>query len=153
MRTLTTSLIIIHPHRPELLCIRHPQFGVWMFPGGRVEPGEAPHVSAMREASEEVGLEVTLKDMSTLPPWSSLGNTRLPQPLAMIEELVPQADGEDHFFIDLVYVGVATCPDFELRGEVSEACWLKRDALDALTTSFPIKEMAGHIFESMRQLR
>lgn len=32
----------------------------WGFPGGAVEPGEAPEMTAVREAKEETGLDVSI---------------------------------------------------------------------------------------------
>lgn len=37
-----------------------PGFGKWVFPGGYVDAGEPPELAAVREAKEEVGLEVEL---------------------------------------------------------------------------------------------
>lgn len=42
--------------RPEVLLIRHPNAGV-QAPAGTVEDSEAPEAAALREASEETGLE------------------------------------------------------------------------------------------------
>lgn len=39
------------PHKP------YP--GRWDFPGGKIEPGEYPHITAIRETQEETGFEVT----------------------------------------------------------------------------------------------
>lgn len=39
-----------------------PLAGYWEFPGGKVEPGEAPRDAASRECREETGIEVTVGD-------------------------------------------------------------------------------------------
>lgn len=44
---------------------RHKRLGVWLQPGGHVEPGEAPADAALREAAEETGLP--LRHPSTGP--------------------------------------------------------------------------------------
>jgi 8-oxo-dGTP pyrophosphatase MutT (NUDIX family) len=153
MRSFTTSIVVVHPIAPKVLCIRHPSLGTWMFPGGRIEPGEPPHVAALREITEEVGLGVSLADLSDLPRWSHDGNSRLPHPIAIIEERVPDGHSPDRFYVDIVYVGVALNACFSLRGEVREAGWFDRRALFQLQTSFPIQEMAAQVFDRMRELR
>jgi 8-oxo-dGTP pyrophosphatase MutT (NUDIX family) len=35
---------------------RHKRLGIWMQPGGHIDPGETPDVAARREATEELGL-------------------------------------------------------------------------------------------------
>ncbi|WP_130014355.1 NUDIX domain-containing protein [Serinicoccus sediminis] len=49
--------------------------GRWEFPGGKVEPGEDPAAAAVREAREELGVQVRLggrvgDDWPLAPPWS-----------------------------------------------------------------------------------
>lgn len=34
--------------------------GLWEFPGGKIEPGEAPEAAALRECREEAGLDVVV---------------------------------------------------------------------------------------------
>jgi ADP-ribose pyrophosphatase YjhB (NUDIX family) len=153
MRSFTTSVVVVHPTAPELLCVRHPSFRTWMFPGGRVEPGEAPHTAALREIAEEVRLGVTLADLSDLPCWHRDGNRRLPHPMAMIEEQLPDGHGPHCFYIDIVYVGVAEDTRFSLRAEVSEAGWFDRDSFCQLGTSFPIRELAAQVFDRLGDLR
>ena len=45
--------VILHKHR---------KLGIWVQPGGHVDPGETPAEAAAREASEETGLPVELAD-------------------------------------------------------------------------------------------
>ncbi|WP_257541858.1 NUDIX domain-containing protein [Sphingobium sp. CFD-1] len=146
----TASLIVLHPSHSELLCVRHPTFGIWMFAGGKIELGEPPHHAAVREVIEEVGIPVALVDLSHLPNWTHDGNLRLPQPLAIIQERIPDCN---HSYIDFVFVGVAQQAHIALPGEILEAGWFNRAALERLDTSFPIKEMAANIFEREGELR
>jgi 8-oxo-dGTP pyrophosphatase MutT (NUDIX family) len=37
---------------------RHKRLGIWMQPGGHIDPGERPDEAALREATEELGLPV-----------------------------------------------------------------------------------------------
>ncbi|HZW84931.1 MAG TPA: NUDIX domain-containing protein, partial [Nitrososphaerales archaeon] len=56
---------VIH-RKGTLLVVRRasdPDRGLWAFPGGRVEVGESPSEAAVREAKEEVGLEIELEGL------------------------------------------------------------------------------------------
>jgi 8-oxo-dGTP pyrophosphatase MutT (NUDIX family) len=51
---VTGSAIVVGPR--GVVLHRHKRMGIWLQPGGHLEPGEAPWQAARREAAEETGL-------------------------------------------------------------------------------------------------
>src|SRR4051812_31455560 len=49
--------------RRGIVLLRHRRLGIWVQPGGHVDPGEAPWEGARREAIEETGLAVRPLDV------------------------------------------------------------------------------------------
>jgi 8-oxo-dGTP pyrophosphatase MutT (NUDIX family) len=56
----TASAFLIH--EGKILLIKHKKLGVWMAPGGHLDPGELPHQAAVREFWEETGVKVRAID-------------------------------------------------------------------------------------------
>ncbi|MCK9932037.1 NUDIX hydrolase [Frankia sp. Mgl5] len=52
------------------LLVRHPRFG-WLSPGGRLEEGETPREGALREVTEETGINA---DLLVREPAAVLGD-------------------------------------------------------------------------------
>lgn len=58
MRLLVVLIGVVRDGRVLLIRRGKPPYrGLWGLPGGKVEPGEAPQVAAVRELLEEVGLK------------------------------------------------------------------------------------------------
>ena len=90
--------------------------GVWVFPGGAIEPGESAADCAARELEEETG--IALGAETELVAWSRW----------ITPEVVP-VRFDTHFFVAIADPHSKPVPD---RAEVSDAGWLEpRAALDA----------------------
>lgn len=90
--------------------------GVWVFPGGMIEPGESATECAARELAEETGIE--LGSDAELVGWSRW----------ITPEIVP-VRFDTYFFVALA--GPHATPEAD-GGEVTDAAWLApRAALDS----------------------
>jgi 8-oxo-dGTP diphosphatase len=56
-RHLVSYAVLIDPRDVSLFLVDHVRAGLWLPPGGHVEPGEDPAQTARREAREELGIE------------------------------------------------------------------------------------------------
>ena len=59
---LVAACALIDPDRRVLIAERpagRSMAGLWEFPGGKVEPGERPEVTLIRELKEEIGITVS----------------------------------------------------------------------------------------------
>ena len=57
---VTASAVVLSPSR--VLLHRHRVLGIWIQPGGHLDPGEAPGQAAVREVIEETGIAATHPD-------------------------------------------------------------------------------------------
>jgi len=55
---VTGSAILVSEDRTRVLLHQHKRLGLWLQPGGHIDPGELPWDGSLREASEETGLPV-----------------------------------------------------------------------------------------------
>jgi 8-oxo-dGTP pyrophosphatase MutT (NUDIX family) len=83
---VTGSAVVLGP--AGVLLHRHKRLGLWLQPGGHLEPGETPWAAARREAEEETGLHFA--------PWAD-GAPRL-------AHLDVHPGGGGHTHLDLRYL-------------------------------------------------
>lgn len=89
--------------RGSVLLHRHPKLGMWLPPGGHVEPDEVPDDAAVREVLEETGVAIELIGDRALP---------IDEPRQLVRPRGIQLEriGTDHEHIDLIYWGVPLEP-------------------------------------------
>ena len=92
-RHFTASAFVVAAGR--VLLLLHARKGLWLPPGGHVEPDESPDRAACREVREETGLDVLI--VSARVP------SRLPHAAPRPEACLEIPIGPDHTHIDLVY--------------------------------------------------
>jgi 8-oxo-dGTP pyrophosphatase MutT (NUDIX family) len=83
---VTGSAVVVGP--AGVLLHRHKRLGMWLQPGGHLEPGETPWEAARREAEEETGLR--------FEPW--------PSPVPTLAHVDVHPGGRGHIHLDLRYV-------------------------------------------------
>ncbi|MDY6765791.1 MAG: NUDIX domain-containing protein [Candidatus Nanohaloarchaea archaeon] len=100
-RDFTGGCLVIDDGR--LLLLDHTKLGLWLQPGGHVEPGETPDETAKRETREETGIDITFHP-SHLPERSPDTSCNLPEPFQV--NLHRIRDGHWHCsFLYLATVG------------------------------------------------
>ena len=141
-RDFTATTFVIHEDRTLLL--HHRKLGMWLPPGGHIDPHELPDQAALREVREESGLEVAL-----LAQGDMLGHVRvLPQPYCvLLEDISP---GHQH--IDLIYFarvsGGALAP---AEREARAARWYTWEELASPEIAEDIRELGRRAIESYRE--
>ncbi len=75
-RHLVSYVVPIDPGDGSVLLIDHVNAGLWLPPGGHVEPGEDPAETARREAYEELGLEVIVGEPLFITVTTTVGIDR-----------------------------------------------------------------------------
>lgn len=108
-RFAATGYII---HDNKVLLIKHPKLGVWLPVGGKVDVGEHPEDSFIREVKEEVGLSVEI--IKTFEHPRVVGGHRYLQ-------LEKVGDG---YHLDFIYYAKANSKKLVLNEKVREARWL-----------------------------
>ena len=123
-RDFTVAVFVIW--RDRVLLHKHPKLGIWLPPGGHIEPNELPEEAAIRETLEESGVAIRL--------WGTRGlDIKKPRQLLRPEGIQLESIFPGHEHIDLIYFG---CPLEPYNGKVliTQDCmnWYHRRDLETL---------------------
>ena len=133
VREFTVATFVVH--RGRVLLLYHPKLGMWLPPGGHIEPGELPDEAAVREVLEETGVRVRLigeRGLEVSYP------RQLVRPAGIqLEDIAP---GHQH--IDLVYFAVPLDDACDVSDECAardRAGWYDPAELEALGANEEIR--------------
>jgi len=118
---VTASAFVLDPTGSRLLLIHHAKLGIWVQPGGHVDPEDVDVLAAARrEVREEVGLaELELAREGVFD--------------VDIHPLPARATAPRHEHFDVRFVFRAATLDFAASDEVMGARWVAIDELAAVT--------------------
>lgn len=98
----TVAVFVVH--EGHVLLHPHPKVGLWLPPGGHIEPHELPDDAARRETQEETGLAVDLVGSPGIPHEAPGSPRQLVRPEGIQVEDISQDPPHQH--IDLIYFAV-----------------------------------------------
>jgi 8-oxo-dGTP pyrophosphatase MutT (NUDIX family) len=122
----TVSVYIVHGDR--VLLRKHEKYGFWLAPGGHIELDENPVEAVIREAKEEVGLDITLVGTTPQVSEGEAYTELLPPRFMNIHKI-----SETHRHNDLVYIARTESDEVKPSGEdiSHDWKWLTRSELES----------------------
>ncbi|MDX6465095.1 MAG: hypothetical protein QOI27_135 [Gaiellaceae bacterium] len=110
----TASALVVDADRTRTCLVLHRKLGLWLQPGGHVEPAdESVGLAALREVREETGLETRLETV---------------QPVHLdIHEIPDRPDMPAHLHLDVRFLSVADAEELTLSDESTDVRWWPLD--------------------------
>ncbi|EAW4414349.1 NUDIX hydrolase [Salmonella enterica] len=112
---VTASALILSPSRDDILLLKHRRFGLWLQPGGHLQPGETPLQAMYREILEETGIQRS--QLVLLNPWAVDFNVHKIDANAARDEPA-------HWHADLCYALAADSLQVTLNEESRAFAWV-----------------------------
>ncbi len=142
-----TATGMIRNEKGEFLLHKHPKLGIWLPPGGHIEPNEEPQDAVIREVLEETGLECNVINCA-YPFKTAISHSNhaqsLPMPLAILKEFIADKKKGDHWHIDMVYICELITPN---KQPYDEFQWVPFDKLAKLNIPDDVVELASRVNE------
>lgn len=114
-------------HENKVLLRKHDKYKIWLSVGGHIEPGEDPTQAAVREAKEEVGLDITL-----VGEVATFGDAKKGKDILVPRFMNRHRVNETHEHVSFIYF--ATTNNVEIHQgdtEISEGIrWFTKKELD-----------------------
>lgn len=144
-RDFTVAVFVVH--NDHVLLHPHRKLGIWLPPGGHIEPNELPDEAAIREVEEESGLVVELLGEYGVDIHAADAPRQLVRPQGIqLEDISP---GHQH--IDLIYYArPAGATRDALPDVIDDMRWLGDADLDSIDLT---GEVAAWARKAIRDIR
>lgn len=140
IRHFTASAVVLD-EEDRVLLVHHNKIGLWLYPGGHVDPNEAPAEAAVREVVEETGVQAVVLGEATFAHAAVASHAA---PWAVIEMDVTDSKDGQHRHIDFVYVCRASGGDLAAQlEEVASARWVPVADVAALPTPVELPDLVA----------
>ncbi|HEY3256480.1 MAG TPA: NUDIX hydrolase [Polyangiaceae bacterium] len=136
----TASAFVLSPDRRDLVLIHHKKLGIWVQPGGHVEPTDVDLIgAARREVLEEVGLD----DLESLSVGGAKGASLV---FDVDIHLIPQRKAEPaHEHFDIRFAFVAKTRTLVPSDEVADLRWVPLSDVEQLGCDESVLRAVGKL--------
>jgi 8-oxo-dGTP pyrophosphatase MutT (NUDIX family) len=135
-------------HNNNLLLIHHKKLNMWLPVGGHIEKDETPDEALLREAREEVNLDVEILSEANLLPGANCKKV-LANPFHVNVHTV-----KDHDHCCFFYACKAKNPENLVinKAEVEDFRWASKEELSSPDISLDVKNIGLRAFEVFEKL-
>lgn len=145
-RDFTVAVFVVHHDR--VLLHKHRKLGLWLPPGGHIEPNELPDEAALREVEEESGLVVELVG----PRGIEIDDPDAPRQLVRPEGVQVENISPGHQHIDLIYFARPVDVVRSSLPEVLEGMrWLAEEDFPSIDLTDEVAAWARKALAALRQ--
>lgn len=152
------TVYVFNSNTEEFLLMFHRKLGKWLAPGGHVEERENTAQAALREAKEELGVDLNLIEIKGELDEDGRDFRRIqsdPESGAFctIEEFIHPIGAQDpHIHVDSIYVAIVTSekpPEKRNKDEVTARDWFSLSEIDMLNTFDNVPAICRAILRAM----
>lgn len=139
----TAEVFIVHGGK--VLLRKHDKYKIWLSVGGHIELNEDPNQAVIREAKEEVGLDIKLWNGNQRLKGEVQGNKQLIPPVSLNRHHV----NDSHEHVSMIYFGRSTTGQVKPEREEDEWRWLTKEELKELDLRQDVYECAVMALEAL----